>query len=285
MFEIVTRTVKGRRLFRPVEALTRAVFDVLGRSATLFAVQLHAFIYLSNHMHLLATFLEGLQMRAFMTHLNRNTALVAKQITGWSGDVWERYQPTPVLDNAASVGRLQYILANGVKEGLVEHPLDWPGPSSARALATGEPIETSWLLPTPRGPDAVSPNIERNRIELTPLPIWARVSREVRCAQIRAIMDDAADDARAKRGGKPVLGVARLRSLDPFEPTPLDETPPPVAHASDFRLIAAYKEELKLFARAHRRAGASQRETLETATYPPNCFPAALPFHGDEDPH
>ena len=254
------------------------MLDVLGRSAALFAVQIHAFIWLSNHMHLLASFLDGLNMRGFMTHLNRNTATAAKAITGWTGDVWERYQPTPVLDNAASVGRLQYILANGVKEGLVEHPLDWPGPTSAHALVSGEPIKTSWVVQPKRGPKSLSTTVEHYDLELTPLPMWARVSREVRSSQIRAIMDDVADDARTKRGGRPVLGVPALRSLDPFEPTPLDETRPPLAHCSDPEVLDAYELETKRVWSEHKKAGAAQRKRREPAAYPPNSFPAAIPF-------
>ena len=41
--------------------------------------------------------------------------------------------------------RLKYLLANGVKEGLVESPLDWPGVSCAKALVHGEPLEGYWF--------------------------------------------------------------------------------------------------------------------------------------------
>jgi hypothetical protein len=33
----------------------------------------------------------------------------------------------PVLDDAALVGRLRYLLVHGVKEGLVEKWAEWPG--------------------------------------------------------------------------------------------------------------------------------------------------------------
>src|SRR6218665_2221120 len=46
----------------------------------------------------------------------------------WSGGFWERrYSAEPVLDDAALVGRLRYVLAHGVKEGLVERSTEWPG--------------------------------------------------------------------------------------------------------------------------------------------------------------
>ena len=38
-----------------------------------------------------------------------------------------RYSAEPVLDDTALVGRLRYVLAHGVKEGLVERSAEWPG--------------------------------------------------------------------------------------------------------------------------------------------------------------
>jgi hypothetical protein len=241
MYEIVVRTVIGRRLFSPIPAITAA-------------------------------------MRGFMTHLNRNTATAAKEITGWNGDVWGRYHPTPVLDDVASLRRMQYVLSNGVKEGLVAHPLDWPGASAARALVTGEPIETEWVVRPPRGPKTASCEVERNLIELAPLPVWARLSRAERSAQARAMMDDVAAEAWQDRDGKPVLGIAALRAQDPFEPTPLEETQPPIAHASLDVLVEAYRAEVESFINAHRTSSGEQHRTGRSATYPPYAFPAALPY-------
>jgi REP element-mobilizing transposase RayT len=281
MYEVVVRTLKGRKLFSPIPAITAAVLAVLGRGLALFPVEVHAFVYLSNHLHLLATFLDGEAMRGFMTHLNRNTAAAAKAITGWTGDVWDRYHPIPVLDDVASIRRMQYVLANGVKEGLVAHPLNWPGATAAHALATGNPIETEWVIRPPRGPKTQSNVVERNLIELAPLPVWARLSRADRCAQVRAMMDDIATKARQDREGKPVVGVASLRAQDPFEPTPLEQTVAPIAHASLDLVLDVYRAELESFTSAHRRSGHEQHETRRSAKYPPYGFPAALPYQGD----
>ncbi len=46
---------------------------------------------------------------------------------------WERrYSAEPVLDDTALVGRLRYVLAHGVKEGLVERCAEWQGHASTR---------------------------------------------------------------------------------------------------------------------------------------------------------
>ncbi|WP_239013969.1 hypothetical protein [Archangium violaceum] len=48
----------------------------------------------------------------------------------WSGGFWaRRYSAELVLDDAALMGRQRYVLAHGVKEGLVDRCTEWPGPA------------------------------------------------------------------------------------------------------------------------------------------------------------
>src|SRR5687768_3465871 len=84
---ITMRTLGGRHLFRPVPALTRGVLGVLGRALELFPVQLHAFVYLSNHAHLLLTIARAWLMAAFLQQLNKGTGDVARAINGPVGPV------------------------------------------------------------------------------------------------------------------------------------------------------------------------------------------------------
>jgi hypothetical protein len=56
-----------------------------------------------------------------MQYLRANLSRMVGRLVDWSGSFWERrYSAEPVLDDAALVGRLRYVLAHGVKEGLVE---------------------------------------------------------------------------------------------------------------------------------------------------------------------
>ena len=65
----------------------------------------------------------------------------------WPGPVFQRrYTSIPVSDEEeAQVARLKYHLSHGCKEGVVMSPGDWPGVHSAKALATGEPLEGHWF--------------------------------------------------------------------------------------------------------------------------------------------
>jgi hypothetical protein len=56
-----------------------------------------------------------------MQYLRANLSRKVGRLVDWSGGFWERrYSAEPVLDDEALVGRLRYVLAHGVKEGLVE---------------------------------------------------------------------------------------------------------------------------------------------------------------------
>ena len=61
-----------------------------------------------------------------MQYLRANLSRKVGRLVDWSGGFWERrYSAEPVLDDEALVGRLRYVLAHGVKEGLVERSAEW----------------------------------------------------------------------------------------------------------------------------------------------------------------
>ena len=67
------------------------------------------------------------------------------------------------------MSRLAYLLAHGVKEGLVASPYDWPGVHCARALVEGKPVSGRWRRPDARiqsaaqGPPSGSGSLRRAR--------------------------------------------------------------------------------------------------------------------------
>src|SRR5262245_16023389 len=147
VYEVTIRTVQGRLLLQPSPATNEAILGVLGRAQKLYGMTIHAVVVLSNHMHLLVSPTDGRQLALFMGHVNSNTAREVGRLVDWKEKFWgRRYQAIPVTDEpAAQIGRLRYLLEQGVKEGLVEHPFDWPGVSSARALAEGDAMSGIWF--------------------------------------------------------------------------------------------------------------------------------------------
>jgi REP element-mobilizing transposase RayT len=145
LVEVTTRTVHGRLLLRPSDEVNDLVLGVIARAQTLFGVRIHAFVVLSNHMHLLCTVDDAAQLSAFMSFVNGNVAREIGRLHDWRQRFWgRRYRAIVVADDTAAVGRLRYILQNGCQEGLVDRPRDWPGVSAVRALTTGAEISGTW---------------------------------------------------------------------------------------------------------------------------------------------
>jgi REP element-mobilizing transposase RayT len=121
-------------LLTPSTEVNELIGGVLARAVALTGVELHGFVVASNHVHLLVT-AEGAMLSVFMQYFLGNVARKVGRITQWSGALWQRrFSAEVVLDDEAAVGRLSYILAHGVKEGLVRHPAEWPGLSCLNLL-------------------------------------------------------------------------------------------------------------------------------------------------------
>lgn len=146
LVEVTCRTLQGRLLLRPSPGLNDVILGVLARAARLAALLVHAYAFLSNHDHLLVRVADAQQLAEFMNYLNSNLAREAGRLARWCERFWgRRYQAVLISDEeAAQLGRLSYVLAQGVKEGLVASPYDWPGVHCARALAEGTAVSGSW---------------------------------------------------------------------------------------------------------------------------------------------
>lgn len=277
MYEVVVRTIGGRCLLRPVDAIRDGVNAILARAIDLYAVLLHAYTYLSNHGHLLLTDTVGERVSPFMGYVNRQTARLAKRITGARGSVWCQFTPIPVLDDDAALGRLRYILANGVKERLVARAEDWPGPSSTRALLGDGVVEGTAATRRQHHRWAPEDGRQPYRLELAPLPAWADWPLERRRAKIAEIVDEIASDAEHARGGKPPLGIENVLRVDPFATVELDQHAPPPAHFADTASFAEYDRARRAFFDAYRQASARRRATTDE-DFPAGGFPCAGPF-------
>ncbi|WP_395835411.1 transposase [Archangium violaceum] len=129
LYFVTSRCFQGRLLLRPSTEMNEVVGGVLARAVQHSAgtVRLHAFTFASNHFHLLV-WARGAALASFMQYLRSNLSKKVGRLVDWSGSFWERrYSAEPVLDDTALVGRLRYVLAHGVKEGLVERSVEWPG--------------------------------------------------------------------------------------------------------------------------------------------------------------
>jgi hypothetical protein len=145
-FVEVTRRIEfGRMLLMARPELNARIEGIIGRAQHLAPVAIYDYQFMSNHLHMLLGVDDANQLEKFLKHLFRNIALAVRELTEHRGRVWSgRTTVTVILDARAAMQRHEYHLSNGVKEGLVATPLDWPGVSSSRALLEQHDIRVSW---------------------------------------------------------------------------------------------------------------------------------------------
>lgn len=185
LVEVTCRTIHGRFLLKPSRRLNRIIVGILARARRLYPVDIHGFAFLSNHFHLLISVPHAHRLAQFMSYFSGNLAREAGRLANWREKFWSRRFQAIVVseEDAAQIARLRYILAQGVKEGLVRRVLDWPGLHSAEPLLSGQPVEGIWVNRTKlfrarnRGKRLRRDEFETaERLELAQLPCWSHLS-------------------------------------------------------------------------------------------------------------
>ena len=248
---------------------------------------------MSNHIHLLVQPQSTKQMSDFMRYVNSNIARKIGRLYGWQERFWsKRYSAIIVTDEeVAQVGRLRYLLSQGVKEGLVAHPEDWPGLNTASYLLRGytevgggiwhDRTAESHAHRGSKDPSQLRSTdfVERHlSFKLCPLPCWAHLEKSVVTRAVGMLVDDIVETAKLERGDLPVLGAARVLSQDPWhQPGKVKRSYAPPCHAASRRSRRDLLLELREFADAYLKASADLREG-SVAHFPVGCFPPGLPY-------
>jgi hypothetical protein len=292
MVEVTDRTIQGRFLLLPTPQLKKIVLGALGRAQRLHGVRLFGFACLSNHFHLLAEVDDAEQLARFMGCFLSKLAREAGRLYGWRETVFpRRYQSIPVTrEDRAQIGRLKYLLAHSVKEGLVERLEEWPGAHCIHSLLTGEPLEGIWherdleTRARNRGQKTEPGQFEMvETVTFDPLPCWQHLSPEEQRRRVAHLVEEIEAEAAAerKRTGKPVLGVEAILAQDPHDhPERPKKEPAPFVHAATKAARLAFREMYALFVAAYREAAEKLRKGDRTACFPIGSFPPALPFVG-----
>jgi REP element-mobilizing transposase RayT len=290
LVEVTSRTIHGRFLLRPSRDLNEIVIGILGRAQLRYDVRLCAFIFLSNHSHLLTQPADALELAGFMDYVNGNLAKEAGRLHNWREKIWgRRYRAIVVSDDEETqTERLRYMLENGCKENLVRKPQDWPGASSTDALLTGHPLRGIWFDRTAehnarRRGERVSKYdyAEELELRLSPLPAWKdRYPGEIRRKVLEIVRSIEADTRRKARDtGIAPLGVRRIRRQDPHSaPNRPSRSPAPRFHARAPRVRKGLELAYHAFRIAYQQAAEALRNGRIDAEFPAGCFRPPLPF-------
>jgi len=286
--EITSRTVHGRFLMRPSEEVNELILGIVGRAQAKYGVELFAFVFLSNHLHMLMRVLGVEQMALFNGFVKGNIARELGVVHQWRERFWgRRYHHAPVKDTeAAQIKRFRYVLSNSCKEGLVRSPLDWPGVTSARALYNGETeLKGRWFDRTTQyRAGAKRGDLDYSSVEtvkLSPMPFLADYSagdqHQFMIDAVRQVEQEASEH-RAEHGSR-FMGARLIMSQNPHK-APKNFTPSPAPHfhtttREEYLELLEIRRNRQI---AYCQAAEKLRRGEPDVVFPPDCYPPGLPY-------
>jgi len=253
-------------------------------------LEIYAFIFLSNHLHLLVNDTKG-TLAAFMWYFQSNVAKAINKELGRNGRFWSRaYDDVIVNGDDELLDRYAYTLANAVKAGLVDRSEEWPGWSSLEGALTDGKYSVEMLNQTKlhnatrRGQKVdKSEFIETWTFELTPPPFLKNLEVAERNRFIRDLLNGAEKEFRAARDNKPPLGVPNIMNQNPLDRPKNSAFRPRIKVycidrerrlewlSSYQTFIAGYREVFDSFRKA---SAEGRRPVVEwpMGSYPPSCW-------------
>ena len=144
---LVTRRCLDRKfLLVPRERLREIFIYCLGHAAALHDIEVHGFVVMSNHYHIICTDVDG-DLPAFCRWLNGHLAkLINWELKRPRGQVWDarKYSRVRLADDDAVLRELAYVITNPVAAGAVEQPSQWPG-----LIVLAKDIGKTWTADRP----------------------------------------------------------------------------------------------------------------------------------------
>ncbi len=105
----------------------QTLLDLLDENARKFEVELHAYVLMSNHFHLLATPETGEGLPAMMQAVGRRYVRYFNDSQRRSGTLWEgRYKSTLIQTDRYLLACMAYIDLNPVRAALTAQARDYP---------------------------------------------------------------------------------------------------------------------------------------------------------------
>ncbi len=121
--------------------------DALVEAAGRFGLAIHAYVWMTNHIHLLATPTHTDSISKSFQSAGRKYVQYFNHTYRRSGTLWEgRYRATVVDSERYMLSLMRYIELNPVRASMVTHPRDYPW-SSHRRYAYGQSgPNLNWLI-------------------------------------------------------------------------------------------------------------------------------------------
>ncbi len=128
---VIQRGNNRQRIFVDRSDFER-MLGLLAEDAQKFGVELHAYVLMDNHFHLLATPATEQALPLMMQALGRSYVRYFNRRHGRTGTLWEgRYRSTMIESERYLLACMAYIDLNPVRAGMAAQPGEWPWSSYA----------------------------------------------------------------------------------------------------------------------------------------------------------
>ena len=137
----------NRQVFFAADADYQFFCDAMIEAAGRYGLAIHAYVWMTNHIHLLATPTDTDSISKTFQSVGRKYVQYFNYTYRRSGTLWEgRYRATVVDSERYMLSIMRYIELNPVRAGMVVHPRDYAW-SSHRRYAYGETgPNLNWLI-------------------------------------------------------------------------------------------------------------------------------------------
>lgn len=125
-YHLTARTNNRDWFNLPMEVVWQIMSNYLRFTSFAFRSQIHSFVLMSNHFHLLATFPDG-SLASFMQYFMRETSRSIANESGRINHIYgARYYRSRIPNDHHFANVYKYVYRNPVEAGVAKHVLDYP---------------------------------------------------------------------------------------------------------------------------------------------------------------
>ena len=137
----------NRQVIFAAEADYQYFRDAMVEASGRFGLAIHGYVWMTNHIHLLATPTDPDSISKTFQSAGRKYVQYFNYTYRRSGTLWEgRYRATVVDSEQYMLSIMRYIELNPVRAGMVVHPRDYPWSSHRRYAYGDNGPNLNWLI-------------------------------------------------------------------------------------------------------------------------------------------
>ena len=277
IFRLISiRTCEARVWMVPSRNLEKLFGGILARYQELFSIEIYAYFFLGNHLHLLIRAPLG-NTDEFCENVHREIARRMNWKLRREGKFWaRRYDDIPVANEEDLIEALLYVTTNATRHGLMENSGKWPGLNSFNHLLTERDREFSFYHYSATESEE---RTSKHTLRLSILPTFIGMSKSERVAKMKELLYDKMRQYKEERlaEGKGFLTLKLITSQIPGEaPQSVSRSKRPVCYTKCLETLIERRKAERLRVQHYMEASFEYRLGRVDASFPEFSFKPPL---------